>query len=105
MYDLSEFVDPKGFKSYEALKERRDLVFGLSTNSQGETVQDSSPVDEFESAPRNVFANAKPVTAPTPSVPVTPVVQQAQSAPAQAKQAEPDPWDSDFDFDKLMSDS
>lgn len=106
MYDLGEFVDPKGFKSYEALKERRDLVFGLKTTQEGAFEQE----DEFESAPRNVFANAKPVAAPTPSAPVQPApvaqpVQPTATPQTAGNTQEKDPWDDDFDFDKLMSDS
>ena len=91
MYDLSEFVDPKNFKTYDQLKARRDMVMGLSSDTKTAAPTAAAPV--FESP-----ARAEPAAVQAPAAPVT-------TAAAPATSSGKDPWDDDFDFDKLMAES
>ena len=80
-YDLSEFTDPKNYKTYDELKSRLALVLGESaprTVKQDISLDDEIPYDNFKAA--------EPATKP------------ATAAPAQPATAE-----NDIDEDDTMS--
>ena len=68
MYDLSEFIDPKNFKSYDELKARFEKVTGQSTM----TTQARKDLSVQESAPPMATA-----TAPSPQTEFAPVTAEA----------------------------
>lgn len=69
-YDLSEWSDPKNYKSYDELKERLDLVLGLKKNA--DPVKEQSMADEmndgipdFGSKPEPEYSSASEPEIPT----------------------------------------
>lgn len=96
MYDLGEFTSSSNVKSYEALRERVETVFGIS-KPHLETQFDSAP-RPVATAPAHspVFANATP----TPTTPAQTAVKPVVDKPAKSA-----PWEDDeIDFDELMKD-
>lgn len=67
-YDLSEWTDPKNYKTYEELKERLDLVLGLNKKDntpsmKNEDIDDGIP--QFNSTPEPDYRSASEPDIPT----------------------------------------
>jgi hypothetical protein len=61
MHDISEFIDPKNYKSYDELKSKLMRVLGQEATAGAYTVQQESMINE--PAPAPVMNTAEPVTA------------------------------------------
>jgi hypothetical protein len=60
---LSEFVDPKNFKSYEELQAKLNRVLGLDGGSQGNREGIAQTVEDVEPAPAPSRAAPAPAMA------------------------------------------
>jgi len=66
MHDISEFIDPKNYKSYDELKSKLMRVLGQEATAGAYTVQQESMINE--PAPAPVMNTAEPVTAEQMSI-------------------------------------
>lgn len=70
LYDTSEFVDPKTFKTYDELKSRLDVVLGQATG-EGATVKNESLTQTAETIGYKTVEPEVIKTAPEPEISVT----------------------------------
>ena len=67
MHDIAEFADPSTYKSYDELKQKLEMVLGLSTGV-GSTMKNESLSETAESAPLRAVGEPTIVSAPTPEI-------------------------------------
>jgi hypothetical protein len=67
MHEISEYADSSQYKSYDELKQKLEMVLGLSTGV-GSTVKNESLSQSAESAPLKSVGEPTIVEAPTPEI-------------------------------------
>ena len=70
MYDTSEFVDPKTFKTYDELKSRLDVVLGEATG-EGATIKNDSLTQTAETIGYKTVEPEVIKAAPEPEITAT----------------------------------